>query len=393
MRLLFVADGRSPIALNWIAYFVEGGHEVHLASTFPAAPALDLASYHFVPVAFSSGQSVPASGLGGLGSRLGGVQWRTRLRQWFGPRTIPQAAQRLGLLIQDIQPELVHAMRIPYEGMLAAQALRAGPAAVSGMPLLISVWGNDFTLHGVATPWMTRLTRQTLERAGGLHADCQRDLDLALRWGLAPDKPRLLVPGNGGVRREVFHPPEDLDRGGAELVVNPRGLRAYVRNAVFFRAAARALAQRPSLRFACPAMAGDRQAEDWVEKLGIGPAVELLPKLSPAEMAELFRRSLISVSPSTHDGTPNTLLEAMACGCFPIAGDIPALREWIKPGENGLLVDPGDPGQLAGAILSAVEQPELRHAAASWNLQLVAERAEYRVGMGRAMDFYQQLLG
>ena len=51
MRILYVADGRSPTALNWIAGFVERGHEVHLASTFACNPDLRLASLTFVPAA------------------------------------------------------------------------------------------------------------------------------------------------------------------------------------------------------------------------------------------------------------------------------------------------------------------------------------------------------
>ena len=53
IRLLFVVDGRSPIALNWISYFVERGHEVHMVSTFICEPDLNLASLNVVPVAFS----------------------------------------------------------------------------------------------------------------------------------------------------------------------------------------------------------------------------------------------------------------------------------------------------------------------------------------------------
>ena len=51
MRLLFIADGRSPIANNWINYFVNRGDEVHLVSTFDCNPDYELASYNFVPVA------------------------------------------------------------------------------------------------------------------------------------------------------------------------------------------------------------------------------------------------------------------------------------------------------------------------------------------------------
>ena len=38
MKLLFVADGRSPTAAGWIGYFIEAGHSVHLVSTYPAQP-------------------------------------------------------------------------------------------------------------------------------------------------------------------------------------------------------------------------------------------------------------------------------------------------------------------------------------------------------------------
>jgi glycosyltransferase involved in cell wall biosynthesis len=107
----------------------------------------------------------------------------------------------------------------------------------------------------------------------------------------------------------------------------------------------------------------------------------------------LFRESHISLSITTHDGTPNTLLEAMACGCFPIAGDIESLREWITPGVNGFLVDPLNPQALATAILEIIAQPDLQSQARERNLHLVKERAEYGASMRAAEDFYRQLLG
>ncbi len=98
----------------------------------------------------------------------------------------------------------------------------------------------------------------------------------------------------------------------------------------------------------------------WVRELDLDEHVSLLPLQTRAQMAGHFQQALVAVSPSTHDGTPNTLLEGMACACFPIAGDIESLREWIVPGVNGLLVDPGDPAALADGILLALDQRELR---------------------------------
>ena len=129
----------------------------------------------------------------------------------------------------------------------------------------------------------------------------------------------------------------------------------------------------------------------WVRELSLDEQVSLLPLQTRAQMATHFQQALVAVSPSTHDGTPNTLLEAMACACFPIAGDIESLREWIVPGVNGLLVDPGDPAALADGILLALDQRELRWRAGQLNQQLIAERATYPVVMSEALSFYESL--
>jgi glycosyltransferase involved in cell wall biosynthesis len=393
MKLLFVADGRSPIALNWIAGFIEQGDEVHLVSTFLCESELKLASLSINPIAFSRARIKPAGqkSLVGGRSRLAGsegIQLRTQLRHWLGPLTIPSSGKQLQRLVREIQPDLVHALRIPYEGMLAASAL----AALPEVPLIVSVWGNDFTLHAQATPLMSRYTLRTLRRADALHTDCQRDLRLARQLGFPSNKPVMVLPGNGGIRLDVFHPPGPF-REGQNSVINPRGFRAYVRNEVFFRSAAMVLSAQPGVKFYCPAMQDEPQAHRWLHEFGISGNVELLPNLTREQMADLFRSAQVAVSPSTHDGTPNTLLEAMACGCFPIAGDIESLHEWITPGLNGLLVNLDDPRALSEATLIALRSPELRAQAGQHNWQLVTERAEYRMVMREARQLYQKVIG
>jgi glycosyltransferase involved in cell wall biosynthesis len=271
--------------------------------------------------------------------------------------------------------------------MLASQAYRDHKLA----PLILSVWGNDFTMHARSNFWMGRLTGDSLRLADGLHTDCQRDLRLARQLGFSGQKPAVVLPGNGGVQTEIFYSPEDLESRRDDLVINPRGFRAYVRNDTFFRAVPIVLASRPNIRFVCPAMESEPEAVRWLNELKISPAVDLLPKLSRQEMAELFRKAQISVSPTTHDGTPNTLLEAMACGSFPVVGDLESIREWITPGENGLLVDSSNPDSLAEAILTALDRPDLRRNAAQINRTLVQERAEYNTVMKEALRFYRSV--
>jgi glycosyltransferase involved in cell wall biosynthesis len=271
-------------------------------------------------------------------------------------------------------------------------------ASAPEAPLVLSTWGNDLTLHAPATPLMRWATRRALVRAAGLHADCARDERLARARGFAEGRPSLVAPGNGGVRREIFHSKaesRDPDFGlpaGAPVVVQPRGLRAYVRSDTFFRSIPRLLEAAPATIFVCPAMEGLAEAEAWRARLEIGDRLRLLPTLDAGSMAALFRRAAVSVSPSTHDGTPNTLLEAMACGSLPAAGDLESIREWIRPEENGLLFDPTSSFALAEAVERGLKDDDLRERARRTNAERIAERADYDLVMPRAVSFYEDVL-
>jgi glycosyltransferase involved in cell wall biosynthesis len=82
----------------------------------------------------------------------------------------------------------------------------------------------------------------------------------------------------------------------------------------------------------------------------------------------------------------------MACGCFPIVGDLESIREWIDDGKNGFLVSPADPEAVAAAIVRAASDSGLRQAAAEKNQRIIADRAEWRGVMGRVEKFYHGLI-
>lgn len=75
---------------------------------------------------------------------------------------------------------------------------------------------------------------------------------------------------------------------------------------------------------------------------------------------EIIQSASIFVQPSRFEGFPNTLLEAMACGCPAIAthkaGDM-----LIKDGVNGLLIPADDVDALSKALKRLIENPQLRN--------------------------------
>ena len=67
----------------------------------------------------------------------------------------------------------------------------------------------------------------------------------------------------------------------------------------------------------------------------------------------------VYVLPSYREGTPRTVLEAMAMGRPIITSDAPGCRETVVEGKNGFLVPPRNPKKLAEAMLRFVDNPEI----------------------------------
>jgi len=411
MRILYVADASSPIALNWISYFVGKGHEVHVVSTDPRATGdPQFASFRVVAtglnkvkgVGAGSGRSGPKAIVAGLARKLM-VAVRQKLptskvielSAAAVERDLPNLGERLSEIVREIQPDLIHAMRIPNEGIFAASATRS-------CPLLVSIWGNDFTLYASSSPRYRRLIRAALSNIDALHSDCHRDARLAKEEGFDPSRRIDVLPGSGGVQRGLFRPGatdrELLKKQGVDpesdvLIINARGWRTYVRNDILFQAMPQVVRKHPKVKLLCVGMQGSPQPEEWVNKYKLQENVKLLGKFPREQMASLFGSCLISVSPSEHDGTPNTLLEAMACGAFPVAGNIESVREWITDGDNGLLCAPDSVDAVASALCRALEDEDLRRSALQKNQQIVGERADYAINMARAEQLYADLIG
>ena len=393
-HILFVADGRSPTARSWINQVQSLNYATSLISTYPCRPLENLESFEILPIAFSrfSRGTVPAetsrkkSKLKDLRSRLTPTLQFFRYR--LGPLTIFLNKKKFRTLVGSIQPDLVHALRIPYEGMLASFTPRT-------IPLLVSTWGNDLTLHAKKGWLMARLTHRCLTRADGLMSDTQRDARLAMDWGLRPKQPQLVTVGSGGLNLEAIQSAQGFSPGeygipvNAVWIVNPRGLRpGSVHQDVFFEAIPQVHQKYPNTCFLCPNLQDVKQAQEWVQKFDLDRRTFLLPKLPQNQLWALFKQSKVFVSPSSHDGTPNALLEAMACGCFPIVGDIESMREWIEDGKNGFLVNPRNPEDLANAICNALDQPLMLAEVAKKNRGIIKDRAAMRETLPTIDQFY-----
>ncbi len=84
------------------------------------------------------------------------------------------------------------------------------------------------------------------------------------------------------------------------------------------------------------------------------------------DVAQLMQSFSVFTLPSIAEGTPVTILEAMACGLAVVATRVGGIPEVVVDGTTGMLVPPNDPDKLAAALLSYYQDPARaqRHGAA-----------------------------
>ena len=75
------------------------------------------------------------------------------------------------------------------------------------------------------------------------------------------------------------------------------------------------------------------------------------------EIARFMRRGDILVVPSIYENFGNVALEGLASGCAVIASRCGGLVDLVDPGENGWLVEVGNPDDLRMALNAALDMP------------------------------------
>ncbi|MCK5775446.1 MAG: glycosyltransferase [Bacteroidales bacterium] len=120
------------------------------------------------------------------------------------------------------------------------------------------------------------------------------------------------------------------------------------------------------------------------QELGLEKAVEFVGFLKEQEQIKIYTKACGYFSLPSSDSTSVSLLEAMAYGCIPILSDIPANREWVNDGENGLIIKQ----DISYEKLKALKNN--RKQIAENNRKTIAEKAIFPDLIG---EFVQKICG
>ncbi len=320
------------------------------------------------------------------------------------PRADLRAARELDELIARLRPDIVHT-HSSKAGILGRRAAKR-----AGVPVVIH------SVHGFAfSPgqfWPVRLTYQWLERRVAPLTDhfvfvSRADLAEGRRLGLCGDNASLI---RSGFELDRFQRPVGTGERLRRQLGIPEGAVVCGTIAPFkpqkgllflLGIAARVATMDPRVHFV---IAGDGvlrpRLEAEIRRRGLGGRFHLPGFVERVEeMIDLFD---IGVSTARWEGLPQSVVQLRLRKVPLVVSDIPAHREVVTEGENGLIADVRDEAGFAGKILLLAGDETLRRRIgdftddfAEWDLpvmvhrqeelyeRLAGERCQYRRGANR----------
>ena len=336
MKIAFLAERRLTHTQRFTDFFSERGHEVHLI-TFEAGLDLKAEIHTLKP---------------GPGPTLLAYFWRR---------------SEVIKLLRNIRPDVINAHQVSSYGNLMA--------SIDMHPWVVTTLGSDILLTPHKGPFSYCRTIWALLRSDLITSMSPYMTAKLVTMGFHRKK---IVQSCFGIKPEVFNSEGRQEHRAGEVwnLICTRYLEPVYDHATILKSC-RILSEQDFPFHLTLVGSGSlhEQIKAQTTVLGLDAKVTMLGNLSQSELAEQLKSSHIFITASHSDGANISLLEAMACGCFPVASDIPASRQWGVSGRDMLMFPIGDAVKLAQSIMTAAEDQALYRSAQVNNYRTVAERA------------------
>ncbi|HEX6963798.1 MAG TPA: glycosyltransferase [Lacipirellula sp.] len=295
--------------------------------------------------------------------------------------------RKLAQLVRDEHYALVHA-HTPRSLMVGGQAAR-----ITGVPLVYHVHspaGRDSTrwLRNLANIW---LERRTAHRAARLIAVSPSVRRYMIEQGFLAS--HVVCVPNGVTTIDVpprMTTPTAWTLGMTALFRPRKGIEVLLEALAEVRESGHNVRLRAIGPF--ESRAYEAEVMSLVGRLDLAPAIDWTGFVAdvPAELRKIDALVLPSLF---GEGLPMVVLEAMAAGLPVIASNVEGVPEAIRDDREGLLVEPGLPQSLAGAI-EDLTSGKLHYAAMSRAAQARhAECFSAEIMAQRVAEVYDDVLG
>ncbi len=311
MKILMLADGSSAHTQRFQQAVQKEGHDIYLAS-LEKGPTVD---------------------------------HKFRRRLFVPALDYMLAAGELGRLIKRIKPDLINPHFACNYGIMTSLSMEA-----RSIPKLLHCLGSDILISPHKSPLHRMRIQYTLVHFPEILVDSvylgeeARKIWPRIQYQVIPWGADEAAFGHFAHRSH----PDFMTRLPLKIIV-PRPHKSVYNNEFIIRDLRDNLDRR-EIELTFPDW-GDRIKEfrKLVHQLCPRGIIKYYGFMGREEYNDFLAEFDIYLSASRSDSSPASLIEAMAGGLFPIAADIPGIREWLTA-DNGLLFDAEKPGSLAAAL-------------------------------------------
>jgi colanic acid/amylovoran biosynthesis glycosyltransferase len=226
--------------------------------------------------------------------------------------------------------------------------------ALSGIPYSLSIHGSDVLLEN-------RILEKKLRHARFVVSNCRYFVgDLTKRFPSLATQRFYVVRGGVDMNADLWRPAPLPETAGTLRLLNVARLAPVKAQDILLEALGKLKVQ--GISFACRIIGEGplrEKLESQARDLGIQDGVRFLGACQESEVRQQYDWSQVAVLSSRSEGTPMTIIEAMAKARAFVAPRITAIPEMIEDGESGLLFTPGSSADLARQLARLASQPEL----------------------------------
>lgn len=127
-------------------------------------------------------------------------------------------------------------------------------------------------------------------------------------------------------------------------------------------------------------------------RLGLHNVVTFTGAIGQDELPAVYRAHDVYAMASFMEGLPVVIMEAMASGIPPVTTNVAAIPELVRHQQEGLLVDPARPDQLAMAIHRLADDKALRQQLGAAARERVVSRHSTDVAGAAQAEFFRSIL-
>jgi len=284
-------------------------------------------------------------------------------------------------LIREIKPDLIHA-HSSKAGLIARVA-----GWISKVPVVFTAHGWGFSLGNPYNRRLITLLSEKLAAPLGKKIICvsESERQLALSLGVGSKNSLVTVRnGIGKIRVSLADPA----RSPARLIMVAR-FNEQKDQATLLKAIAQLNDHSIHLDLVGSGHSWE-SCKDLAKSLGIEDQVSFLG--DRADVPQLLAQSQIFILCTHYEGLPISILEAMRAGLPVIATKVNGIPEEVEHGKTGLLVPDKDVKEVAKALSTLIESPDLRQQMGEAGRQKFLEEFTIERMIDETRTVYEQVL-